>query len=69
MLHHLRLGEIMDNPPLGFIRVHRSYAVNKSRIKALRAAEGSKYWIELDGADDIPVSRYRVAEIREAMKK
>ena len=64
VLHQLPLGKIMDQPPPGIIRVHRSYAVNRDRIKALRSAEGSKYWLEMEGADDVPVSRYRVSEIR-----
>ena len=69
LLHQLPLGKLMLEPPPGFIRVHRSYAVNRSRIKALRSAPGSKYWLELDGADDIPISRYRVAEIRAVLKE
>jgi len=64
VLHHLALGKIMDQPPPGFIRIHRSYAVNRAYILALRSAPGSKYWLEIKGAEDIPVSRYRVAEIR-----
>lgn len=64
VLHQLPLGKLMLQPPPGFVRVHRSYAVNRAYIKALRSAPGSKYWLELNGADDIPVSRYRVAELR-----
>jgi hypothetical protein len=64
LLHQLPIGKIMDSPPDGYIRVHRSYAVNKDYIKSLRSAEGSKYWLELNGAGNIPVSRFRVAEIR-----
>lgn len=64
LLHQLPLGKILNEPPPGFIRVHRSYAVNKTYIKTLRSAPGSKYWLELNGAEDVPVSRYRVAEVR-----
>ena len=64
LLHHLPMGKIMGRPPEGFIRVHRSYVVNRAHVTALRSAEGSKYWLELKGAENIPVSRYRVAEIR-----
>ena len=63
-LHQLPMGKIMEDPPHGHIRVHRSYAVNTARIKTLRSAAGSKYWLELDNAEDIPVSRFRVADIR-----
>jgi len=64
LLHQLPLGKILLEPPPGFVRVHRSYAVNKAYIRALRSAPGSKYWLEMNGADDVPVSRYRVAEVR-----
>lgn len=67
LLHQSRLGHIMDNPPPSFLRVHRSFAVNTRYVKALRSAEGSKYWLEMEGAEDVPVSRYRVAEIRNAI--
>ena len=63
-LHHLPLGKIMEDPPQDFVRVHRSYAVNRAYIAALRSAPGSKYWLEMKDADDVPVSRYRVAELR-----
>ena len=64
LLHQLPIGKLMLEPPPGFVRVHRSYAVNRAFIKALRSAPGSKYWLDLEGGDEIPVSRYRVAEVR-----
>jgi hypothetical protein len=64
LLHQLPIGKLMDDPPDGHIRVHRSYAVNTAKIKSLRSAAGSKYWLELEGAEDVPVSRFRVADIR-----
>lgn len=63
-LHQLPIGKLMEDPPNRHIRVHRSYAVNRTGIKALRSAEGSKYWLELNNAEKIPVSRFRVADIR-----
>lgn len=68
LLYQERLGQIMNNPPKGFKRIHKSYAVNLDFIKALRSAEGSKYWLEIKTGGEIPVSRYRVSEIREILK-
>jgi len=47
-----------------FVRVHKSYAVNIDAVKNLKSATGSKYWLELQNEQKIPVSRYRVVEIR-----
>ena len=63
-LHQDGLGKVMQSDPEGFTRVHRSYAVNTKQAKTLRSAEGSKYWLEMENGEDIPVSRYRVAELR-----
>jgi hypothetical protein len=64
VLHHLRLGQVMEHIPDGFIRVHRSFAVNTKYIVALRSQEGSRYQVELEGGEKVPVSRYQVKELR-----
>lgn len=64
VLHQDGLGTIMQTEPAGFARVHKSYAVNLSAVKQLRSATGSKYWAEMINGEKVPVSRYRVAELR-----
>ncbi|MGJ8662069.1 MAG: LytTR family transcriptional regulator DNA-binding domain-containing protein [Marinicella sp.] len=64
-LHHLRLGQIMENPPNGLLRIHRSYAVNMDKVSALKSKEGSRYYAEIND-QLIPVSRYKLADFRQA---
>jgi len=64
-LHQQRLGQIMRSPPAGFVRIQRSHAVNTRYLESLQAFEGSRYEIRLTTGDTLPVSRYRVAELRE----
>lgn len=66
-LHQQRLGQIMQSPPPGFVRVQRSYAVNTRYLTSLRSLEGSRYRVLLSTGDELPVSRYRVADLREFM--
>ena len=63
-LHQDGLGAVMDTSPTHFVRVHKSYAVNIQAVKSLKSAPGSKYWLEMTNKESIPVSRYRVAELR-----
>lgn len=67
ILHHKRLGEIMSDPPEGFLRIHKSYAVNSAWVRKLNSFPGSRYSIHLLDGTEIPVSRYRVAEMRTAL--
>ena len=64
-LHQHRLGEIMRSPPVGFVRIQRSYAVNTSYLESLQSFEGSRYEVRLRNGDTLPVSRYRVVDLRE----
>ena len=67
LLHQNGLGAIMETNPAGFVRIHKSYAVNLRWVKQLKTAPGSKYWIELTNGETLPVSRYRVNELRSHM--
>jgi hypothetical protein len=67
ILHQDRLGEIMQHPPPGFLRVHRSFAINLSHIHSVKSRVGSRYRAVLTGGAEVPVSRQRVAELRQRM--
>lgn len=48
-----------------FMRVHRSFIVNRSRITGLKRENGKPFCVVGEGADlTVPVSRTRVAELR-----
>lgn len=64
LLHQDGIGAVMHTHPVGFVRVHKSYAVNTNAVENLKSAAGSKYWLEMTNSETIPVSRYRVAELR-----
>ncbi len=69
VLHQDGLGVIMKTNPKNFFRVHKSFAVNINATSVLRSAEGSKYWLEMTNKETIPVSRYRVTELRGLLKR
>lgn len=50
-----------------FIRIHRSHIARRDRIANLRAAEGSRYSIELSSGLQLPVGRSKVARLREEL--
>ena len=68
LLHHERLGQIMESPPAGFLRIHRSHAVNVDRVRSLHSRAGSCYQVELDGGVTAPVSRFQVKLIRDLLQ-
>jgi hypothetical protein len=43
--------------PTGFVRTHRSWAVNLSHVRGLRPAGSGDFQVELDGGTVAPVSR------------
>jgi hypothetical protein len=65
-LHQHRLGQIMSLPPPGFVRIQRSHAINTRYFESLKSFEGSRYEVRLTTGDKLPVSRYRVVELRES---
>ncbi len=67
-LHAKRLGDLMQEVPDDFMRVHRSVGVNMAYVKELKSMEGSRYQLILNDDQTVPVSRYRVTDIRERMK-
>ncbi len=66
-LHDKSLSALEHLLPGRFIRVHRSYLVNLTAVDGLRSEPGSRYWLSLSNNEEIPVSRSRVAALREQM--
>lgn len=50
-----------------FERIHRSYLVRLSAIKALHTHEGSRYEVELKNGVRLPVGRTRYRQIKDAL--
>ena len=51
--------------PAGFLRVHRSHIVNSAHIESLRTTDGGRIELSLRSGAIVPVSRSRVASVRE----
>jgi len=63
-LHQKTLNRLESILPAAFERIHRSYIVDTEAIRAFRAEEGSRYFVRLDGGDEVPVSRALARAIR-----
>jgi|GEM_PF-6794894 len=68
VLASLPLGSLQRQLPAAFLRVHRSYLVNATRISALAPLDGG-YGVRLGDASGplIPVSRRRMNAVREML--
>ena len=66
-LHDKTLEKLHALLPPVFERVHKSYIVRMTAVKALHAAEGSHYELELKNGLRLPVGRTRYKEIREKL--
>ncbi|MEO6246688.1 MAG: LytTR family DNA-binding domain-containing protein, partial [Opitutaceae bacterium] len=66
-LHHKTLEQLQKVLPPVFARIHRSYLVRLSAVKALHAHEGSRYEAELRNGARLPVGRTRYKELRETL--
>jgi DNA-binding LytR/AlgR family response regulator len=66
-LHDKSLERLQALLPLDFERIHKSYLVRLSAVKALHAHEGSRYGAELKNGVVLPVGRSRYKEIRSAL--
>jgi two-component system, LytTR family, response regulator LytT len=67
-LHDKTLEQLQALLPNVFERIHRSYLVRWSAVKALHAHEGSRYEAELSNGVRLPVGRTRYREIKEALR-
>jgi two-component system response regulator LytT len=66
-LHDKTLEKLAAVLPPVFERIHKSYLVRMSAVKALHAHEGSIYEAELRNGARLPVGRTRYREIREKL--
>ncbi len=66
-LHDKTLEKLHALLPPGFERIHKSYVVRWSALKALHAQEGSHYEAELRNGQRLPVGRTRYKELREKL--
>lgn len=66
-LHDKTLEKLAAVLPADFERIHKSYLVRMSLIKALHAAEGSHYEAELKNGTSLPIGRSRYKELREKL--
>jgi two-component system, LytTR family, response regulator LytT len=67
-LHDKTLEKLQTVLPPVFERIHRSYLVRMTAVKALHAHEGSRYVAELKNGVLLPVGRTRYKEIRDALR-
>lgn len=67
-LHDKTLEKLEAVLPADFERIHKSYLVRMSAVKALHATEGSHYEAELKNGACLPIGRTRYKEIREKLQ-
>lgn len=66
-LHDKTLEKVHALLPAGFERIHKSYIVRWSAVKALHVQEGSHYEAELRNGVRLAVGRTRYKELREKL--
>jgi two-component system, LytTR family, response regulator LytT len=66
-LHDKTLEKLHALLPPVFERIHKSYVVRWTAVKALHAAEGSHYEAELRNGVRLPIGRTRYKELREKL--
>lgn len=67
-LHDKTLEKLETILPGDFTRIHKSYLVRLSEVKALHAAEGSHYDAELKNGVRLPIGRARYKELRQKLQ-
>lgn len=63
-LHEKSLESLLQLLPDDYFRVHKSFILSLERIFKLHKYEGSRYELELDSGDKIPLGRTRYMEIK-----
>jgi len=69
VLHSERLNELEKNLPSLFLRVHRSYLVNTTTIKALQRKPSGVGELALSNGESVPVSRRIMPSVRDKLKE
>lgn len=64
LLHDKRLDHLENILPQHFVRVHRSHIIDWREVVRLEAHRGSRYTALLKSGTRVPVSRRKVAELR-----
>jgi two-component system, LytTR family, response regulator LytT len=67
-LHDKTLEKLATILPADFERIHKSFLVRMSAVKALHASEGSHYEVELKNGTCLPIGRSRYKEIKEKLQ-
>ncbi|MDB6126583.1 MAG: DNA-binding response regulator [Verrucomicrobia bacterium] len=67
-LHDKTLEKLHALLPPSFERIHKSYVVRMTAVKALHAHEGSHYEAELTNGLRLPIGRTRYKELREKLQ-
>jgi two-component system, LytTR family, response regulator LytT len=66
-LHDKTLEKLQSVLPVVFERIHKSYLVRWSAVRALHVREGSRYAAELKNGVLLPVGRVRYKELRKML--
>lgn len=69
LLDQRGMAAVLKEAGEGVMRVHRSYAVNMSKVDALLTRPGSRYGLSLLGGAEAPVGRSRVDAVRDALSR
>lgn len=68
-IHDKSLSKLEAVLPSSFVRIHKSYLVNIKCVKNFSIYGGSKYSVELDNNESLPVSRIKYKEIKELLSR
>lgn len=64
-LHSMSLDHLCEILPSHFERIHRSHIANMQKAKNTISEPGSRYFLELEGNDPLPIGRTKYKVIRE----
>ena len=68
LLHAARLDGLSTQLPASFLRVHRSVIANLDHVQRLER-DGDRWRLHLSQGEPMPVSRSRLAAVREALER
>ncbi len=66
-LHDKSLEKLEQLLPNAFIRIHKSYIVKIKEIKTIKLSSGSKYQVELNNGNLLPIGRTKYKALKERM--